>query len=179
MNLGSMMRSAHFFGVSGIVVSENSTPFNPITAKAASGAMDVLPVYYTKDIPQFLQNCAKLSSTSETPYKWRILGVKSGASSVECRSVPFDTPTILVIGNEGYGLHQMAQNECSKLIFVPGTGGNIQPFDSLNISNTVAILLHHFLTKPTIQSTQSTSTSTQPNQNQPSESESASQSSIK
>ena len=44
MNLGALLRSAHFLGVDGVMVSEkNSAPLTPVVSKASSGAANPNP----------------------------------------------------------------------------------------------------------------------------------------
>ncbi|KAL8199165.1 UNVERIFIED_CONTAM: hypothetical protein K2H54_035714 [Gekko kuhli] len=56
MNLGAVLRSAHFLGVDGIVMSQrNSCPLTPVVSKASAGAMEVLEVFSTGRLQSFLQ----------------------------------------------------------------------------------------------------------------------------
>uniref|UniRef100_A0A8D2LWX6 rRNA methyltransferase 1, mitochondrial n=1 Tax=Varanus komodoensis TaxID=61221 RepID=A0A8D2LWX6_VARKO len=56
MNLGAVLRSAHFLGVDGIVMTRrNSCPLTPVVSKASSGAMEVLDVFHTADLQSFLK----------------------------------------------------------------------------------------------------------------------------
>ncbi|XP_021104330.1 rRNA methyltransferase 1, mitochondrial isoform X2 [Heterocephalus glaber] len=55
-NLGAVLRSAHFLGVDKIIISRrNSCPLTPIVSKASAGAMEVMDVFSTNDLPGFLQ----------------------------------------------------------------------------------------------------------------------------
>ncbi|XP_034995650.1 rRNA methyltransferase 1, mitochondrial isoform X2 [Zootoca vivipara] len=57
MNLGAVLRSAHFLGVDRIVMSQrNSCPLTPVVSKASSGAMEVLDVFSTDDLQGLLKS---------------------------------------------------------------------------------------------------------------------------
>ncbi|CAO3691989.1 unnamed protein product [Rhizopus stolonifer] len=54
-NFGSILRSAHFFGVDGIIVCrKNSAPLSPAVSKVSSGAMEVMDIFSTKNLLTFL-----------------------------------------------------------------------------------------------------------------------------
>nr|XP_033778743.1 rRNA methyltransferase 1, mitochondrial isoform X2 [Geotrypetes seraphini] len=56
MNLGAVLRSAYFLGVDKVVISqENSCPLTPVVSKASSGAMEVMEVYSTSSLQEFLK----------------------------------------------------------------------------------------------------------------------------
>jgi 21S rRNA (GM2251-2'-O)-methyltransferase len=64
-------------------------------------------------------------------------------------SVCVDTPTILVLGNEGSGVRGSVLKVCTHLVKVDratGAADNEElSVDSLNVSTTGGIVLHHFL----------------------------------
>lgn len=58
-NFGAVLRSALFLGAAGVVTCQrNSAPLSPVVSKASSGAMEVLPVYSAKNLPQLLAACS-------------------------------------------------------------------------------------------------------------------------
>ena len=61
----------------------------------------------------------------------------------------FDTPTILVLGNEGSGVRPSVLKTCTQLIKVIGAPNISEScglcVDSLNVSVTGGIILHHIL----------------------------------
>lgn len=64
-------------------------------------------------------------------------------------SLSFDTPTILVLGNEGSGVRPSVLKTCTHLVKVIGAPNTSEScglsVDSLNVSVTGGILLHHIL----------------------------------
>ena len=55
--------------------------------------------------------------------------------------VPHDKPTILVLGNEGHGIRTNILRKCTHLVRIDG--GSEGGVDSLNVSVTGGIMLHH------------------------------------
>ncbi|ETE56836.1 rRNA methyltransferase 1, mitochondrial, partial [Ophiophagus hannah] len=56
MNLGAVLRTAHFLGVDGIVMSQrNSCSLTPVVSKASSGVMEVFDVFSTDDVQELLK----------------------------------------------------------------------------------------------------------------------------
>lgn len=65
---------------------------------------------------------------------------------MELEAVPLLRPTILVLGNEGHGVRTNILRRCTHLVKIVGmkSTGDSQ-VDSLNVSVTGGILLHHIL----------------------------------
>lgn len=61
--------------------------------------------------------------------------------------VPLSAPTILVLGNEGHGVRTNILRRCTHLVKIAGIAGGEgdSQVDSLNVSVTGGILLHHIL----------------------------------
>ncbi|CAG0917367.1 unnamed protein product [Notodromas monacha] len=56
MNLGAIIRSSAFFGVSKIMMNASPrNPLSPLVSKASSGAMEVVPVYTCHSLPSILR----------------------------------------------------------------------------------------------------------------------------
>ena len=61
-------------------------------------------------------------------------------------SLPLDKPTILVLGNEGHGIRTNILNRCQYLVRI-GESSPDSEVDSLNVSVSGGILLHHIMQK--------------------------------
>lgn len=153
-NLGAIIRSAYFFGASGVVLcAKNSAPLSGVVSKASAGSLELMELWYCKNMMKFLASSAENG--------WRVLG-----GSVSSRSIPVDAvspgpPTILVLGSEGTGLRPLVERSCTELIRIPGNipvditaennDGEAKEFrsfmavESLNVSVAAGVLLHHFI----------------------------------
>lgn len=142
MNLGALLRSAHFLGVQGVLVSEkNSAPLTPTVSKASSGAMEIMRVHATRNLPK------TLASASEQG--WSIVGAAL-EDSVPPSELQLARPTILVLGSEGAGLRTLVRRGCDQFVRIPGGGasaddGAPDSVDSLNVSVAGGILLYALL----------------------------------
>ena len=129
-NVGAVLRSAAAFGAAGVVLPERHTlPFTGALAKAASGALDIVPVITIGNLAQALRQLG------ETGFL-RIGLAEEGAEPLE--TATFTLPLALVLGAEGKGLRQLTREHCDKLCRISTKG----PLASLNVSNAAAIALH-------------------------------------
>lgn len=147
-NFGALLRSAHFFGANGVVTcAKNSASLTATVSKASAGAVEVMRVHSTANMMRFLRRSRENG--------WRIVGTAVSESSVPLRELPVGPdapPTIVVLGNEGYGVRASVVRECDVLVEVTGEGGGatadgVEPstVDSLNVSVTGGVVLFHLL----------------------------------
>ncbi|XP_041455467.1 uncharacterized tRNA/rRNA methyltransferase slr0955-like [Lytechinus variegatus] len=143
MNLGALLRSAYFLGIDKVVVSKkNCCSLTPVVSKASSGVMEIMPVYAAPHIPSYLEN--------EKQKGWSVVGASVGSCSSSNESIPCNKykqtgPTLLVVGNEGFGLSNDIIEQCSEFISVPAGRQLHAGIDSLNVSVATGILLHSIL----------------------------------
>jgi len=147
-NFGALLRTSHFLGVDAVVVcAKNSAPLGPTVSKASSGAMEVMEVHSTDNMMRFLDKSVENG--------WQVVGAALDDSSMELSDVPVDKPTVLVLGNEGHGIRTNVLRRCTHLVKIaPGAGAGAGAgaddsgavVDSLNVSVTGGILLHHLMT---------------------------------
>lgn len=130
-NLGAIVRSAAFFGAGGVLIPRwRSAGVTGVTAKAAAGALDVVPLVQVSNTAQALLDL------KEKGY-WVYGADAAGAAAA---SVDFARPLALVIGAEGEGLHRLVRERCDALVGLPGAGG----VPSLNASCAAAAFLYDF-----------------------------------
>ncbi|KAJ1655532.1 hypothetical protein IWQ61_004736 [Dispira simplex] len=142
-NVGSIIRSAYYFGVSGVVMcSKNSSKLSPVVAKASSGALECMDVYQSTGLTKFLNRCHHRG--------WTVLGATVPDSNesnptllpLHCLSTLSKAPVILVVGSEGQGLRSAVKAECQRIVSIPSANPSVQPFvDSLNVGVATGILL--------------------------------------
>lgn len=112
-NLGAIIRSAYFFGASGVVLcAKNSAPLSGVVSKASAGSLELMELRYCKNMMQFL--------TSSAENGWRVLGGSVAPKSIPLNEVSPGEPTILVLGSEGTGLRPLVERSCTHLIRIPG-----------------------------------------------------------
>ena len=129
-NAGAALRSAAAFGATGLVMTErHSPPLHGALAKAASGALDIVPVILVKNLAQTL---AELGERGVL----RIGLAEEGGEPLE--TAELKRPLALILGAEGKGLRQLTREHCDRLCRISTQGS----FASLNVSNAAAIALH-------------------------------------
>ncbi|VVA99737.1 unnamed protein product [Arabis nemorensis] len=154
-NLGAIIRSAYFFGATGIVVcAKNSAPFSAVVSKASAGSLEVMELRYCKNMMQFLESSAENG--------WRVVGGSVSPKAVALNEVLPGSPTILVLGNEGTGLRPLVERSCTELVRISGNmpndvaatesddaeGEGLRYFlavESLNVSVAAGLFLHHLI----------------------------------
>lgn len=129
-NVGAALRSAAAFGASGLVLTErHSPPLSGALAKAASGALDIVPVILVKNLAQGL---AALGTRG-----FLRVGLAEEASTT-LEEAQLTRPLALVLGAEGKGLRQLTRQHCDLVCRISTQG----TFASLNVSNAAAVALH-------------------------------------
>lgn len=129
-NAGAILRSASAFGASGVVMTRrHSPPLNGTLAKAASGALEWVPIAMVQNLAKALADLKAQGTV--------LLGLDSEAPA-HLEDEPFTGPVAIVMGAEGKGLRQLTAETCTRLVSV-STAGTLA---SLNVSNAAAIALH-------------------------------------
>lgn len=147
-NFGALLRTAHFFGASGVVTcAKNSASLTATVSKSSAGAVEVMRVHSTSNMMRFLRRSRENG--------WRVVGTSVSERSGPLHELPAGPgapPTIVVLGNEGYGVRTNVLRECEFLVEVAGDGGGAMAegaaastVDSLNVSVTGGVVLFHLL----------------------------------
>jgi 23S rRNA (guanosine2251-2'-O)-methyltransferase len=129
-NVGAILRSAAAFGVDALVMtSHHSPPLETALAKAASGALEHVPVLLVPNLARFLGELGEMAFTR--------LGLDSDG---DCALETVDAPErlALVLGAEDRGLRRLTRENCDAICALTAFG----PIASLNVSNAAAISLH-------------------------------------
>lgn len=133
-NLGSIIRTADWFGIRNIVCSEDTVScFNPKVIQSTMGGIFRTQVTYA-NLPVYLAGCGK-------PIYGALLdgeNIWSGAASLR---LPQEG-AVLVIGNESKGISLAVQACVTRRVAIPNLGGTAE---SLNASVACAILLAELL----------------------------------
>jgi len=128
-NLGAIIRTAHAAGAGGIVIPERrAVGVTDVVAKAAAGALEHLPVTRVTNINRTLEELKESGH-------W-IYGLDERGSEMYDR-VEYSTPTVIVLGGEGKGLHEQVCKHCDVLVRIPMAG----KISSLNVSVAAGVVL--------------------------------------
>lgn len=128
-NLGAIIRTAHAAGASAVVIPERRTAgITETVAKAAAGAIEHLPVVRVSNINRALE-------TLKGKGFW-IYGLDE-RGDVLYDKVNYTSPTAIVLGGEGKGLHRQTREHCDALVRIPIAG----KISSLNVSVAAGVVL--------------------------------------
>uniref|UniRef100_A0A6P4FML2 23S rRNA (Guanosine-2'-O-)-methyltransferase RlmB-like n=1 Tax=Drosophila rhopaloa TaxID=1041015 RepID=A0A6P4FML2_DRORH len=129
-NVGAILRSAAAFGASCVVMQDRNAPEEGAAlAKAASGALEVVPLVR-------VVNLARCLETLKQNDCW-VVGLDAGGGRLEGSSLQ-GRRAALVLGSEGDGLRRLTRENCDEIagLHMPGT------MESLNVSVAAAIGLY-------------------------------------
>jgi 23S rRNA (guanosine2251-2'-O)-methyltransferase len=128
-NLGAIGRTAHAAGASAILIPDRrAAGLTEVVAKASAGALEHLPVVRVGNVSQTLERLKKRGF-------W-IYGLDQRGSQLYSET-DYAKPTVLVLGGEGQGLHELVKKHCDVLVRIPMAGA----ISSLNVSVAAGIVL--------------------------------------
>jgi RNA methyltransferase, TrmH family len=130
-NLGAIARTAAFFGVPRIVLSDHPAQAKPSDAsyRVAEGGLEYVDLYHCLRFAQKLRDlraCYRIVAAA-TDKGQPISALRRGKR-----------PFALILGNEECGLPRATLEACDEIITIPGSGA----VQSLNVAATAAILLY-------------------------------------
>ncbi|SMP40697.1 TrmH family RNA methyltransferase [Anoxynatronum buryatiense] len=130
-NLGTLIRSAEAAGLAGVLLTHGSTdPYNPKALRAATGAVLHLPVIELSE--------ADSDGISLKKAGLRLVGAAlEGGSS--CYEQSYQSPLVLVIGNEAKGIGDALMRNLDQRVTIPMKGA----IQSLNAAIAGSILMFH------------------------------------
>ena len=130
-NIGSLIRSAASFNIDGIIIKERNFPSeSKLMYKAASGAIEYINIFEVVNINSTLKNLKEKNF-------W-IYGF-DGNGKEDFTDIEWKGNIILLFGSEGSGMHKHTSKYADFLVKIDIN----KKIESLNISNSVAIVLHH------------------------------------
>ena len=130
-NIGAIVRSAVSFSIDGLIVKERHFPSeSKLMYKAASGSMEYLDIFEVSNINSTLKN---LKDKNFWVYGF------DGAGKENFTDIEWKGNNILLFGSEGSGMHQHTSKYADFLVRIDIS----KKIESLNISNSAAIVFHH------------------------------------
>jgi 23S rRNA (guanosine2251-2'-O)-methyltransferase len=134
-NEGAILRSAAAFGVTAVIVQDrHAPPESGVLAKAASGALDLVPRIQVVNIARTLERLGRMGF-------WRIALDADGDSAIADAATSGDVA--LVLGAEGAGLRRLVREHCDVAAHIPIA----REIGSLNVSNAAAIAFYELSRK--------------------------------
>ena len=132
-NLGTIFRSAEWFGIKQVYISENTVdPYNPKTIQSAAGAH----FFLDSIIQTNLIDVIKL-------YKQQVQIIGTSINGDDINSIDINKNWILILGNEGHGISKEINKYIDKNITI-NKFGNIE---SLNVAMAGSIILSQLTNK--------------------------------
>jgi 23S rRNA (guanosine2251-2'-O)-methyltransferase len=128
-NLGALLRTADGAGVDGVVLTERrAAPLSPVAVKASAGAAEHVRIARVVNLVRALEEL-KVRNI------WCVGLDAEGTASYD--QYDFTSNTIVVLGREGDGLHELVRRSCDHLLRIPMAGR----VSSLNVSAAGAVVL--------------------------------------
>lgn len=129
-NLGSLIRTAAFFGANGLVLPKDRSAKVTVTvSKRSAGAFIHLPVAQVVNLGRTLHLLDKEGF-------WIIGASEEGPESIY--SFDWRRHLILVLGSEDRGLSRTVRDRCHQIVSIPRFG----PVESLNVSVASGVILY-------------------------------------
>ncbi len=130
-NLGTLIRTADWYGVQGILLSEDCVdPFNSKVVRSTMGSLFHLPVYqdvnFQELLPQLQKEGFRIVTTA--------LKNGKGLPALQIRQ-----PAIILLGSEAHGLSDDLLSQSDDVITIPGFG----QAESLNVAIAGGVIMHY------------------------------------
>ena len=130
-NIGSLIRSATSFNIDGIIIKERNFPReSKLMYKASSGTIEYMNIFEVSNINSTLKNLKDKNF-------W-IYGF-DGNGDKDFTNIEWKGNNILLFGSEGFGMHKHTSKYADFLVKIEIDN----KVESLNISNSAAIVFHH------------------------------------
>jgi len=128
-NLGACLRSADAFGAHAVIVpKDRAAGANATVAKAASGALDTIPLLSVVNLARTLRELKERGI-------WILGADASGGENLF--EADLSGPLAWVLGAEGTGLRRLTREHCDRLVRIPLSGS----VESLNVSVAAGVCL--------------------------------------
>lgn len=133
-NLGAIIRNCVAFGADGVIIPKwRAAGVNETVSKSSAGAIEHISISRVTNTNQTID-------TLKEQGFW-IAGAENGGELLENAKLPF--PLAIIIGSEGFGLHNLTKKNCDFLISIPQEN----TISSLNASCASAVILYEISKK--------------------------------
>ncbi len=133
-NVGAILRSAGFFGVTAALVPRwRTAPVGETAWRVSSGAVEHISMIRVRNLVESIDQLKEVG--------FEVWGADmEGQAITKLEAAP---RTMLVLGSEGHGLRRLVREHCSRLVGIPAR----TPVASLNVGAATAIMLHEIFRK--------------------------------
>lgn len=129
-NIGSILRAAAVFGARAVVITEDHSPeITPAIAKAASGALEFIPLIRVINLVQSINILKKHGFWS--------IGLDERAEK-RLDETDLNGKFVFVIGNEGTGMRRLSKEACDFVLHLP----EASTFTTLNAAQAATVTLY-------------------------------------
>ncbi|WP_211846681.1 23S rRNA (guanosine(2251)-2'-O)-methyltransferase RlmB [Neoroseomonas eburnea] len=133
-NVGAVLRGAAAFGAACVVLQDrHAPPETGALARAASGALDLVPVVREVNLSRAIAALQKAGF-------W-VMGLAGEGKRTLAEAAPRDRRVALVLGAEDSGLRRLQRETCDELVRLPMAEG----VESLNVSAAAAVALYEIV----------------------------------
>jgi 23S rRNA (guanosine2251-2'-O)-methyltransferase len=131
-NVGAILRSAAAFGAAGVIVTDRHAPADTgVLAKAASGALEIVPLMRAVNLARTLDQLKEAGF-------WLYGLDERGDAAIG--SLDLKGRACVVLGAEGEGLRRLTAEKCDRLVTIPTNAA----LAALNVSNAAAVALYEW-----------------------------------
>ena len=132
-NLGAVVRTALAAGAHGVVIPERrAAGLTDAVARASAGALAHLPVAKVTNLVRAMEQLKE--------WGYWLVGLDERAER-RYDQVDYTSPTGIVMGGEGGGLHELTRKRCDFVVSLPTSG----PVKSLNVAVATGVVLFEAL----------------------------------
>ncbi len=131
-NVGSIVRSAHAFGVDSIIVDQQGcSPFGRRSVRVSMGSIFSMKVNHSEDLAADLWDL-------HDAHGYQIIEAAKRPHAISTAEATYNPKSILIIGNENSGLKRDVQEICDMTVQIPVS----DTIDSLNAACAASVLLY-------------------------------------
>lgn len=129
-NVGAALRASAAFGASAVIVQDRHAPHETgVLAKAASGALETVPLVRVVNVARALRDARDAG---------RFVAGLDGNAPLALPDADLSGRMVLVLGSEGAGLRRLVRETCDVLVRIPIDAH----VDSLNVATAAAVALY-------------------------------------
>ena len=130
-NIQTLLQSAYYFGVKGILVVGQTKTFDVIQEQADKFKLNLKRFNSLQDCREYVHEELKAV----------ICGIEILENAMCITECHFKQNTAFLLGNEGSGMSAKQLEYCDQFVYIPQYGGGTA---SLNVTVAGSIIMHHF-----------------------------------